>query len=1309
VSAVNGILLSSLQLRLILGVTVLSLGSLWGFAVLLAQQQAAQIEQLLTEQQRATIGYVAEDIDQRLRRRLDNLEQAATVLPLELLGDHARLEDVLRNRPILHKAFDGGLVVVKPDGSGAFADYPPVPGRLEHNFDHFTAVADVIRSGRPAVGKPFIGPQLRKPLLDFAVPVRGRDGRLAAILAGVSSIHAPDLLGIIGQHRYGRTGDFVIIAPRFGITVVGSDPAFVMRPLPAPGVNVLLDRVRKGEEISGVTVDSRGMELLVAARRLPATGWFAVARLPTAEAFAPIFAMRQLVFGGTLLLSLLVAALVALWVRRALAPMRDATTALNAIWAGTAPLQPLPVARQDEVGRLVESFNRLQQRLGQREAELIAARADMQEITDSVPVAVYRYRIEDDGRSQVMYVSDRIESLWGISAAEAMRDARNVFARIHTDDLANFLAADSAAWAAHSPSSHELRIVRPDGCIRWMHLRSEPKRLADGRWVNHGFVEDVTERKESDAALRTLQNRFAVAFRASPIAASIAGVADGRFIEVNDKWQRDFGWTRAELMGRSSLDIGIWPDDASRRSWIEALGLAGHLYDHVTRWRRRDGALRDVSISAEIIDMDGEPCVLAFVVDVTDRLQAERALAASEARNRAIVETANEGIWIIDPEARVSFVNQRMADMLGCTQDEVLGRSADDFMYPEDLDAHREQIAKRREGKSGSYERRFRRRDGTELWTQVSGTAMMNPDGSYGGAFGMFTDIGHLKEQQRQLEHIAHFDVLTGIPNRVLLADRMHQALAQARRSSHLLAVCYVDLDGFKPINDAYGHAAGDRLLVEIAHRLREGLRGGDTVARLGGDEFVLLLGIERREECEVAVGRVLESIAQPLTVAGRPVTISASIGVSLYPLDDADPDTLLRHADQAMYGAKQNGRNRYQLFDPERDREVRAHREALDGIAAALYAEEFVLHYQPKVNMRQGSVVGVEALIRWQHPQRGLLSPAEFLPVIEDTDLIVQVGEWVIDTALRQWQAWQAQGLDLTVSVNIAARHLSQQDFMARLTGLLRAHPAVPPRRLELEVLETAALEDMGRIARVIEECRELGVTFALDDFGTGYSSLTYIKRLPADTLKIDQSFVRDMLRDPEDCAIVEGVIGLTRIFRRHVVAEGVETVEHGLLLLRLGCDVAQGFGIARPMPAAALAEWVRGWQPDPAWVANAGFNWPSDDLPLVIAETEHRRWVEEVEACLCGNGSAPDLDHRQCRFGRWLAGAGQRRYGTRPGFAAVGRRHQRIHELAVELLALQRGGGAAAACRRLPELHDARDTLLAALHELMADTIYS
>jgi EAL domain-containing protein (putative c-di-GMP-specific phosphodiesterase class I) len=323
------------------------------------------------------------------------------------------------------------------------------------------------------------------------------------------------------------------------------------------------------------------------------------------------------------------------------------------------------------------------------------------------------------------------------------------------------------------------------------------------------------------------------------------------------------------------------------------------------------------------------------------------------------------------------------------------------------------------------------------------------------------------------------------------------------------------------------------------------------------------------------------------MALAGHSVSISASIGVTLYPEDDNDPDTLLRHADQAMYQAKQGGHNRYHLYDPEHDRRAKSHLEAFARIKQALTAGEFELHYQPKVNMREGSVIGAEALIRWRHPTHGLMPPGEFLPIIENSELDSAIGEWVLGTALTEMQTWQEMGLDFQISVNISAHHLQQEDFIQRLAETLAAHPAVPPGRLQLEVLETAALEDMAGVSEIMRLCRAKGVSFALDDFGTGYSSLTYLKRLPAETLKIDQSFIRDILEDPEDLAIVQGIIALSKAFGHSVVAEGVETAEHGLMLLRLGCELAQGYGIARPMPAAELPEWVRTWRPDPRWLA--------------------------------------------------------------------------------------------------------------------------
>jgi EAL domain-containing protein (putative c-di-GMP-specific phosphodiesterase class I) len=336
-------------------------------------------------------------------------------------------------------------------------------------------------------------------------------------------------------------------------------------------------------------------------------------------------------------------------------------------------------------------------------------------------------------------------------------------------------------------------------------------------------------------------------------------------------------------------------------------------------------------------------------------------------------------------------------------------------------------------------------------------------------------------------------------------------------------------------------------------------------------------------------LARVLHEVQQPVTLGSHEAVVSASVGVTLYPADSVDADTLLRHADQAMYRAKQKGRNQYQLFDLEQDREVQERQEQLVRMEQALAQQEFVLHYQPKVDLQTGDVVGTEALIRWNHPQQGLLAPAAFLWQLEGSPLEVDVGEWVIDTALSQLSQWK-QVPDLLcpkacVSVNLSGRQLLKPGFGAWLAAALQRHPTVEPHQLELEILESAALADMDSAARVMRECRELGVRFALDDFGTGYSSLAYFRTLPVDIIKIDQSFVRDMLTDPDDQGIVESVIYLAHAFHRPVIAEGVETLQHAATLLRLGCHQVQGYGIARPMPAHDLPAWIQGWKDGRAW----------------------------------------------------------------------------------------------------------------------------
>jgi diguanylate cyclase (GGDEF)-like protein len=404
----------------------------------------------------------------------------------------------------------------------------------------------------------------------------------------------------------------------------------------------------------------------------------------------------------------------------------------------------------------------------------------------------------------------------------------------------------------------------------------------------------------------------------------------------------------------------------------------------------------------------------------------------------------------------------------------------------------------------------------------------------------------------------------------------MKHAISQTSRDQNMMAVCYLDLDGFKTINDTMGHKAGDEVLIEVSKRIGQTIRGGDTVARLGGDEFlVLLLGLEKGEECVATLERLLEAIAMPINVKIKSCTVSASIGVSLYPLDDEDPDILMRHADQAMYIAKQSGKNRFHIYDPDLDRSARDQHEFLKSIRHALEHDQFELFYQPKINLVTKELVGAEALIRWRHPERGLLSPAEFLSYIENTDLDIEIGEWVISTALAQINRWIRTGIDIEISINISGYHLESQNFTARLQQSLAGYPVMQFGKLQIEVLETVALNDMAIVRGIIESCRKIGVGFALDDFGTGYSSLLYLSELPVDALKIDHSFVRDMLEDKRDMAIVQGIIALSKAFNRQTVAEGIETKEHYQALLNMGCELGQGYGIARPMPANELTKW--------------------------------------------------------------------------------------------------------------------------------------
>ena len=720
------------------------------------------------------------------------------------------------------------------------------------------------------------------------------------------------------------------------------------------------------------------------------------------------------------------------------------------------------------------------------------------------------------------------------------------------------------------------------GCQQTVIPKSDIDEIEELSRHLQGMARTVLER---EARLRESETSFRLLIERVPH--GIALIApDERVLLVNASFTQIFGLTLDEIPQLSAWWQRACPEPGTRekaiRAWkvlTDATTLSGdrHGFLHLCR---KDGEPRDIEIFVERLP---DARILATLSDITERRQNEARLQ----RAAKVFSHAREGIIISDAKGAIVEVNDTFRSITGYRADEVVGKSLR-VLRP----ASRTNSAYTAMWKSlfrhGNWQGELwlKTRDGTSFAALANITAVCDTAGQVQNYVSLFTDITQMKAYQRQLEHVAHYDPLTGLPNRVLLADRLKQAMSRSLRRGLSLAVLYLDLDGFKSVNDRFGHDFGDKLLLALTQRLKEALRDSDTISRIGGDEFVAVLAdLTQEQDCQPILHRMLAAAADPLIVEGIMMQVSASIGVTFFPQDDSDAEQLLRHADQAMYQAKQAGKNRYGVFDIALDAANAQRHKSVAQIRDALERNQFVLYYQPKVNLRTGAIIGAEGLIRWQHPERGLLLPADFLPLIEDHPVSIELGEWVIETALAQLDKWRKAGLTIPISINIGARQLLRGQFDVRLEALLARYPDVPPDQLELEILETSALEDLTLVSEIMLRCLDLGVVFSIDDFGTGYSSLTYLKRLPAQTLKIDRSFVRDMLSDPDDLAIIEGIIGLATTFRREVIAEGVETEEHGSRLLHLGCSLAQGYGISRPLPAEQLPAWIAAWRPFAAW----------------------------------------------------------------------------------------------------------------------------
>lgn len=648
---------------------------------------------------------------------------------------------------------------------------------------------------------------------------------------------------------------------------------------------------------------------------------------------------------------------------------------------------------------------------------------------------------------------------------------------------------------------------------------------------------------------------------------------DGCIEWVNPAFEKLTGYSLNEVAGRKPGDFLQGPDtNPETVSDIRQKLQANLSFERDILNYHRDGTPFWMRLTCNPIKSEGAwgGGYFAIQTDITRFKEYERSLKVSA----SVFERSQDAIMITDKDNRLLAVNPAFTRITGYEPEEVIGSNpsilSSGLQSSEYYQAMWHSLLEHNQWRGEIWNRR---KSGEVYPEFLSITRVHLDEPATWYHVATFSDITILKNHAEELDRAAHYDELTGLPNRQLMMARLRRAMDQANETGTSLAVCYLDLDGFKAINSQLGQELGDRVLREIANRLLLTLNSGDTVARVGGDEFVLLL---RSSGDNRMYRRILNAVRQPLSAGSAGASITASMGITIYPEDASDEERLVRHADHAMYSAKGKGRNNFHFFDPVLDELLQERRTQLTSLTRALQQEEFELHFQPQVRMSDQQVVGFEALVRWRHPEQGLIPPARFLPFIEGSHLEESFGLWVLKEALEHQASWAQAGYTLGVSINISPTHLLTPAFVSVLQQNLDQHPELAPSLVTLEIVESAALDDMHQAGLIIQECRQLGVQVALDDFGTGFSSLSYFRSLPVDLIKIDQSFIRDMLEDDSDLAIVESVIYMARRFSRTVLAEGVETPEHFQMLNELNCDLAQGYGIARPMPASEVPEWL-------------------------------------------------------------------------------------------------------------------------------------
>ena len=800
------------------------------------------------------------------------------------------------------------------------------------------------------------------------------------------------------------------------------------------------------------------------------------------------------------------------------------------------------------------------------EQELRSSEYHYRGLVESLSAIAWEARLDD---YIYTYVSPQAEALLGYPLTDWLTDG--FWNRLlHPDDLPKTQAYCDKEISAGRDHSVDYRVITAQGETLW--LRDIISITTHNQQpVLRGLMINISQAKQTEEALRLSEEKFAKAFHASPDGLLLTRQRDGLLIEVNEGFSHLSGYSSPDVLYRSTLDLKLWVDLQQRIELLSLLKQQGYVRDFRCSIRHKDGRIRLCEVSSRPLMIGAETCMLTIARDITERHQMQEKLL----QTATVFQSTAEGIVFTDLQQTITAVNRAFTEITGYSESEALGQTP--RILASGLHDSAFYIAMWHQLSSeGHWQGEIcnKRKNGETYPCWMTISAVRDSEHQITHFVAVFADISSLKHAQDRLDHQAHHDPLTNLPNRLLFENRLQQALSDPDRYGQQGAVLFLDLDRFKNINDSLGHPIGDLLLKAIALRLKEQLRDIDTVARQGGDEFIILLpALKNPSDAELIANKLLACFNAPFVAGEHELFISASIGTSIYPDDGTDVATLVKNADAAMYRSKLKGRNRIERYTHDLTAQASARVLLEQELRRALERGQLSLSYQPKISLKDHSLVGAEALIRWNHPELGNIPPDRFIVLAEENGMIIPIGDWVLEHACHQLNAWkQIYEPFGPVSVNLSGTQLRQPALLARIQELLTSY-SLEPGGLQLEITENFIMSQTEEALDVLHKLKQMGVQLAIDDFGTGYSSLSYLKRLPLNTLKIDQSFIRGLPDDVDDVAIVRAIIALGRSMQLTIIAEGVETQAQQDFLAKEGCEQIQGYIVSVPLSADEFA----------------------------------------------------------------------------------------------------------------------------------------